>query len=96
MKHYALLFVITLFIGFLSAKPESSKPDSNFESIHHYELELYQDSLQDETQGSMPEEHTDQVRVFINATLIVVIIIILVLAVAIFLIISKVRRTRIE
>ncbi len=96
MKHYALLFAIILLVGFVSAKPELSKPDSNFESIHHYEVELHQDSLQDEAQGSMPEEHVDQVRVFINATLIVVIIIILVLAVAIFLIISRVRRTKIE
>ena len=96
MKHYALLFVIILLVGFLSAKPEPSKPDSNFESIHHHELELHQDSQQDEVQGSMTEEHADQVRVFINATLIVVIIIILVLAVAIFLIINRVRRTRIE
>ena len=96
MKHYALLFVIILFVGFMSAKPELSKPDSNFESIHHYELELHQDNLQDEAQDSMTEEHADQVRVFINATLVVVIVIILVLAVAIFLIISRVRRTRIE
>lgn len=103
MKHHILLFVIIFFVGIVNAAAKSSMPDSNFESIHQHELKLHQDSMhedtfavQDDTQGSMTEEHADQVRVFVNSTLIIVIIIILILAVAIFLIINRVRRTRIE
>jgi len=91
------------FVGIVNAAAKSSMPDSNFESIHQHELKLHQDSLQDDTlaaqddtRGSMTEEHADQVRIFINSTLIIVIIIILILAVAIFLIINRVRRTRTE
>ena len=96
MKHYILLFVIIFFVGIVNAAAKASMPDSDFESIHQHELKLHQDSLQDDTQGSMTEEHADQVRIFINSTLIIVIIIILILAVAIFLIINRVRRTRTE
>jgi len=96
LKPYILVFLIIFFAGFISAAAKSSMPDSNFESIHQHELKLHQDSMQDGTQGSMTEEHADQVRIFINSTLIIVIIIILILAVAIFLIINRVRRTRTE
>jgi hypothetical protein len=50
----------------------------------------------DSSYGSIDEEQADQIRVFVNTTLIIIIIAILILAITLFLIINRVRRTNKE
>ena len=56
---------------------------------------IIQDTLaeQDSTFRSIDEEQADQIRVFVNTTLIIIVIAILILAVTVFLIINRIRRT---
>ncbi|MGB3342008.1 MAG: hypothetical protein WBB37_11065 [bacterium] len=103
MKSFTTMLLIIFLVGLINLLPGASAPDSNFTSIHQTELEAHQGSLSEDTlaqpdssYGSMDEEQADQIRVFINTTLIIIIIAILILALTIFLIINRVRRTTAE
>ena len=103
MKSFTAILLVIFLVGLINLLPGSSEPDSNFAGIHQTELEAHQDSLSEDTlaqpgssYGSMDEEHADEIRVFVNTTLIIIIIAILILALTIFLIINRVRRTTAE
>jgi uncharacterized membrane protein affecting hemolysin expression len=103
LKTFSGLLLILCLAGLINFLPGETKPDPNFKSIHQTELEIHQDSLSgdtitqvDSSYGSIDKEQADQVRVFVNTTLLIIIIAILILALAVFLIINRVRRTTTE
>ena len=70
------------------------------QSTHRTEVAVNQDTVikdtmtdQDSSFRSIDEEQADQIRVFVNTTLIIIIIAILILAITVFLIINRIRRT---
>lgn len=78
-------------------------PVSNIESARQQESDVHQgisseDTLiqSDSSSLSIDEEQADQIRIFVNTTLIIIIIAILILALTVFLIVNRVRRTRAE
>ena len=103
MKTFSGLLLILFLAGLIIFLSGETEPDTNLKSIHQTEQEIHQDSLSgdtttqlDSSYGSIDEEQADQVKVFVNTTLIIIIIAILILALAVFLIINRVRRTTSE
>jgi hypothetical protein len=103
LKSFTAMLLIIFLVGLINLLPGVSESDSNLTSIHQTDLEVHLDSLSEDTlvrsdssYRSIDEEQADQVRVFVNTTLIIIIIAILILALTIFLIINRVRRTTAE
>jgi len=103
LRSFATLSIIICLTGLMNLLPGISEPDSEFTSIHQTELMAHQDNLSEDTlvqsdssHGSIDEEQADQIRVFVNTTLIIIMIAILILALTVFLIINRVRRTTAE
>lgn len=100
MKSFTTLPLIIFVVGLNYLLSGNSVPASNMTGSHNAEMDIHQDSMSkdtftqpDSSFGSMDEEQADQIRVFVNTTLIIIIIAILILALTFFLIINRVRRT---
>ena len=95
---YSIILSVMLF-AFGNTQTEEL-PVSDLESTDQYRSEELEDSLVEDTliqsdsaHHPIDEEQADQIRVFVNTTLIIIIIAILILAITLFLIINRVRRS---
>jgi hypothetical protein len=95
-----LIILAVLSITWLAAQTEELM-DSRLKSTQQYESAADKNSQskdtiigQDSVRSSVDEEQAGQIKLFINATLIIIILAVLILAVTIILIINRVRRSK--